>query len=133
MIAQALAELPNECCGLLAGRVDAGIAQVVRQFPLVNEVASPTRYRAELRSLCAAHRECRDSGLEFVAIYHSHPATEPVPSRTDLAEFYWDGLMSLILSLVGERPVVRGWWLSAEGYREGEWEIVEEPVSDGVM
>src|SRR5438128_8101176 len=41
MIDQARAELPNECCGLLAGVIEEGVARVVRRFPLINAVASP--------------------------------------------------------------------------------------------
>ena len=123
MIRQARAELPNECCGLLAGVVNAGVARVVRHFPLVNEAASPKEYRAT-EGLGEANRQRREAGLEFVAIYHSHPTSEPVPSRKDLAEFYWDGHMSLIISLAGAEPEVRGWWLTNVDYREGEWVIV---------
>ena len=49
MVAQAVAERPNECCGLLAGRLaEAGagvqVGRVVRRYPLVNSAASPVEY-----------------------------------------------------------------------------------------
>ena len=53
MVAQAVAELPNECCGLLAGRIEPvaaqdaerkPVARVMRKYPLVNKAASPTEY-----------------------------------------------------------------------------------------
>ena len=37
MLEQARAELPNECCGLLAGTVEEGVGRVVARYPLVNE------------------------------------------------------------------------------------------------
>ena len=42
MVAQARAEQPAECCGLLAGVVEGGIGRVTERYPLVNELASPT-------------------------------------------------------------------------------------------
>jgi proteasome lid subunit RPN8/RPN11 len=48
MVAQAVAELPNECCGILAGIVDAdeagAIGRVRRHYPLVNAAASPKEF-----------------------------------------------------------------------------------------
>jgi proteasome lid subunit RPN8/RPN11 len=123
IIAQAIAERPNECCGLLAGVLLEGVGRVVRRFPLVNEAASPTRYTAEAASLCAASRDCREADLEFLAIYHSHPDTEPRPSRTDLVEWYWDGVMCLIITLAVDPPLMRGWWLSNVDYCEADWII----------
>jgi len=123
MLDQARAEFPNECCGLLAGVLEEGVARVVRRFPLINEAASPTEYLAA-KSLGEANRQRRECGLEFLAVYHSHPTSPPVPSKKDLAEFYWDGHMSLIISLAGTEPEVRGWWLTNTDYREAEWKQV---------
>src|SRR5438067_673755 len=68
MVAQAQAELPNECCGLLAGTVGAdGVARVDRRYALVNEAPSPmTEFLSESKSLFAADRDRRRLGLEFL-------------------------------------------------------------------
>jgi proteasome lid subunit RPN8/RPN11 len=126
MVAQAVAELPNECCGLLAGRVEAGgVGRVVRRYPLVNALASPVLFESEPRSLLAAHRDMRENHLDVLAVYHSHPTSEPVPSRTDLARNYWPGTVSLIISLRAEPPQVRGWWLGETDYRDADWDCVD--------
>ena len=63
------------------------------------------------------------SALEFLAIYHSHPTSEAVPSRKDREMNYSPDVMNLIISL--KKPAeVRAWWLEAETQREAEWEIV---------
>src|SRR5207253_3261264 len=117
MIAQARAELPNECCGLLAGRIQEDhTARVFRRYPLVNETASPTRYLSEARSLLNADKDARRHALEFLAVYHSHPTSPPVPSRTDLDSNYWPGVMHFIISLGQERAEMRAWWLGADDY-----------------
>jgi [CysO sulfur-carrier protein]-S-L-cysteine hydrolase len=136
MLGQALAELPNECCGLLAGRMEAQadaaaagpplrLASVLRRYPLVNKKASPTRYFSEESSLFDAHRDARQNNLEFLAIYHSHPTSDPVPSRTDLAENYWDGVMHFIISLKQLPPLMRGWWLSPTDYQPADWQMID--------
>jgi proteasome lid subunit RPN8/RPN11 len=125
MVAQALSERPNECCGFLVGVLEGGVGTVLRRFPLVNEAASPAEYHVAGHSLCAAHREMREYNLEVLAIYHSHPTSWPVPSRRDLELNYWPGVVSLIISLASESPLVRGWWLGESDYHEAHWMIQE--------
>ena len=127
MVAQAVAELPNECCGLLAGTIEPGeppIGHVVERYPLVNALLSPTAFESEPGSLLAAHKDMRERGLEVLAIYHSHPTSDPVPSKTDLARNYWPGVMCLIISLKTESAMVRGWLLQEKDFREAEWSSV---------
>ncbi|HEV3235646.1 MAG TPA: M67 family metallopeptidase, partial [Gemmataceae bacterium] len=80
MIAHAKAELPNECCGLLAGTIirDGSAIQiptrkVAKAYPLINELASPREYLSEPRSMLAAEKDMRLQGLQVLAVYHSHP------------------------------------------------------------
>jgi proteasome lid subunit RPN8/RPN11 len=120
LLAHALDERPNECCGLLAGVIDGDVGRVTHRYPLVNELHSPVEYNAEVRGLIAAHKDMRERGIDVLATYHSHPMSEPVPSRKDLAASYSDDVVSLIVSLVGETPLIRGWWLTAAEYREAE-------------
>jgi proteasome lid subunit RPN8/RPN11 len=106
--------LPNECCGLLAESADCAM----RHFPLVNELHSPTAYRSEPRSMLNAMKAMRTDGTELVAIYHSHPTSDPIPSKRDLAENAYPGVVQLIVGLNGMRPIVRGWLLNETGYEE---------------
>ena len=130
MVSQARAELPNECCGLLAGRIEDGangekIGRVVCRYPLANAAQSPTRYLSEPQSMFAAMRDQWNRGLEVLAVYHSHPTSEPMPSRTDLEQNYGEGVVNFIISLITEVPQVKGWWLSAHGFETAEWDVVD--------
>jgi proteasome lid subunit RPN8/RPN11 len=124
MIAQAEAERPNECCGMLAGVVEGDAARVVKGYPLVNALASPVEYESEPRSMLDAVRDQMRLGLEVLAVYHSHPTSPPVPSRKDLARNYSEEVVSIIISLAGPQPVVRAWWLTETDHREAEWQVV---------
>lgn len=121
MLAHAQSELPNECCGIFAGVREGEALSVLAHFPLINEAGSPTRYYA---APFAAEKACRAAGHEFLAIYHSHPTSAPIPSATDLERnFYGDSVIHLIVGLNGPEPIVRGWWLAETSFTEAEWRI----------
>ncbi len=108
MFAQANAELPNECCGLLAGVVDAGgVGRVVWRYPLTNAAASPVEYLSDAKEMFAAMRDMRKRGIDVIAVYHSHPTSEAVPSKTDLARNYSPEVVNLIISLQDGTPSMR--------------------------
>lgn len=128
MIAQARTELPNECCGFLAGRLPAdgdGFVRIERRYPLVNAEKSAVRYESEAKSLIEADVDRRRRGLEFVAVYHSHPTSAPIPSRTDLERNYWPGLVNFIISLMADEPQVRAWFLSENTFSAAEPQVLE--------
>jgi proteasome lid subunit RPN8/RPN11 len=121
MLDHAKRELPNECCGLLAGAAD----QVALHIPLVNELQSPTAYRSDPQSMLNAMKAMRVAGTEIVAIYHSHPTSEPIPSKRDLAENEYGEVVQVIISLQGKVPDVRAWLLSGQQFNEAAWQIGE--------
>lgn len=126
IVAQAQAELPKECCGLLAGRIEDNVGRAEKRYPLINVAASPERYLSDGGDLPAAFRSMRERNLDLLAIYHSHPTSRPVPSQTDLAQnFYGDSVVFLILSLQTLEPEMRAWWLGESDYRPAEWSVVD--------
>jgi len=101
LVAHALQEAPNEACGLVAFR--DGVAE--RYLPGENALGSP--YRFELRPSDPADFFLEDEGYEL-AVFHSHPVTEPRPSRTDLENIgLWEGRPYLILR--ADTGELRGW------------------------
>jgi len=126
MLEQAQAELPNECCGLLAGRIVDGVARVEMRYPLVNELASPIEYNADAKSLIAAHKDMRARGIAELAAYHSHPTTAPIPSKTDRERnFFGTEILFLIIGLAEQPPLVRAWRLHTDSQEEVDWQVVD--------
>jgi proteasome lid subunit RPN8/RPN11 len=124
MLDHAFAELPLECCGLLAGKIEGQYGEVARLYRLVNELASPVEYRSSPRSMFDACRDLSGHGWDVLAVYHSHPTTAPIPSAKDRATNYSEDVINLIISLA--EPIrVAAWWLTADSYRPAEWEIAE--------
>jgi proteasome lid subunit RPN8/RPN11 len=127
MYAQAQAEYPNECCGLLAGHVEQErTGLVVRRYPLKNAAASRVEFLSDPADMFAADREMRQQGIDLLAVYHSHPTTAPLPSRKDRSDNYSPEIVNLIISLQDGTPKMRGWWLTADSATEAEWEVIEE-------
>jgi [CysO sulfur-carrier protein]-S-L-cysteine hydrolase len=126
MFDHARAELPNECVGLLAGRLEDGaqgrVGRVERRYPLVNAAASPTEYLSDGRSMFDAVKDMGKHGWDVLAVYHSHPTSEQVPSRRDLERNYSADVVNFIISLSGPEPELRGWWLTERDYRAAEWD-----------
>ncbi len=121
MVEHCQRESPLECCGLLGG-----IGSRVSSFhPLRNAAASETRYDADPRDLIDAVVSLRERKAEILAIYHSHPRWEAVPSRTDLAENHYGEVPRIIVSLLGDSPTIRIWRLDPDSYRELPWRIVD--------
>jgi proteasome lid subunit RPN8/RPN11 len=105
LVAHAEADAPNEACGLLL--LKDGVA--VEYRPGRNALASP--YRFQLEPGDPADFFAEDEGYEL-AVFHSHPETEPKPSRTDVANIgLWEGRPYLIYSLA--RDELRAWRIEA--------------------
>jgi proteasome lid subunit RPN8/RPN11 len=92
MLDHLLACLPEEGCGLLAGR--EGVAEAV--LPVENELHSPVRYRMRGQAQLRAFQHLETGGLDLLAIFHSHPSGPAAPSATDIAEFCYPGVLTLI-------------------------------------
>lgn len=107
IIAHAREDAPNECCGFLVGRGRDVIAAV----RLRNVVKSPTRFRVDPREHIEVRRMLRrfEPPLDIVGLYHSHPASAPIPSPTDLAEAHYREWLYVIVGLAGPRPRIRAW------------------------
>ncbi|WP_165232929.1 Mov34/MPN/PAD-1 family protein [Aquisphaera insulae] len=121
MIAHCRAESPLECCGLLGGRPPRASSF----HPLPNVAPQgETRYEADPVAVIEAVRSLRDEGMEILAIYHSHPRWEAVPSRTDLETNYWGEMPRIIVSLLADPPEIRIWRLDPKSFEELPWRLV---------
>ena len=100
MLHHARSEPGMECCGLLAGA--GGV--ITRIFPANNALASPTAYEVAPQELFQLFRRMREEGLEHLGIYHSHPATENVPSPRDIELAAYPNEAYFIISLLPAAP-----------------------------
>ena len=105
LVAHAREEQPNEACGLIV--LESGVA--TRYERGRNAAASPYRFELEVDPELWF---LEDDGYEL-AVFHSHPASPPRPSRTDVENIgLWEGKPYVIYSV---REDALGAWTIADG------------------
>jgi proteasome lid subunit RPN8/RPN11 len=120
MIAHAIEDAPNECCGIIAGKD----GRATKLFRAINAEASPYRYSVEPKDHLRIFRECEDNGWQFLAIYHSHTASEAYPSPTDVRLAFWPEAYYILVSLADrDNPVVRA-------FRIIDGAVTEDPIEE---
>ena len=121
MIAHAREDVPNECCGIIAGK-DGAVTQLYRAK---NAEASPYRYNVDPKDLLRIYRDLESRGWDLLVIYHSHTHTEAYPSPTDQKLAAWPDAIYVIVSLEDEeKPVVRAFQIKDEKVAEEELRVV---------
>jgi proteasome lid subunit RPN8/RPN11 len=117
MVAHALAEAPNECCGIVAS-VDG---EAVRVFAARNAAASPLRYVMDSGDQIRIQEEIDGQGWDYGAIYHSHTRSAPYPSQTDINLAFipgvgavWPGSVYIIVGVAGPEPVVTAFRIESD-------------------
>jgi proteasome lid subunit RPN8/RPN11 len=108
IVAHAVEELPNECCGLLIGTPDI-VEDAARAR---NTKRSRTRFQVEPADHFAAIRRARAAGREIVGAYHSHPSGPSGPSETDRARLTDPTMFHVIVSLAHGTRTVRAFRLT---------------------
>lgn len=110
MVAHAREDVPNECCGMVGGRV----GEATKVIRVVNSAASPLRYEMDAQGQFDALKEIEGNGGELLAIYHSHTKSAAYPSQTDVNQAqHWPEPDYLIVSLAdAEAPDVKSYRLA---------------------
>lgn len=101
LLQHARANAPNESCGLLVGRN----SEITNFYPTKNASPTPTtNYEIPPQDLFRTMRQLRNANLDLLAIYHSHPASDNVPSSTDIARAYYPETPYIIVSPRASAP-----------------------------
>lgn len=108
IVAHAVEDLPNECCGLLIGT-----AEMVEDASRArNTKRSRTKFQVEPADHFAAIRRARAAGFQIVGAYHSHPSGPSGPSEIDRARLTDPTMFHVIISLAHGTRTVRAFRLA---------------------
>ncbi len=133
---------PEECCGLLLGRVTNGVKTLVEIWPTDNAWSAEAeenwpeqtglterrRYAIEPEDMLRAMKYGRDRNLEIIGIYHSHPDCPAVPSECDRT-LAWPQYSYIIVSVrQGCSEDLRSWSLDTDGNFQAEEILAIEPT-----
>jgi proteasome lid subunit RPN8/RPN11 len=91
---------PIEACALLFGKLIDGEAVVTKVVVTPNVLRSSVRFEADPQTVFIVFEQADREGLEFIGIFHSHPAPAR-PSAFDLQYMrLWGDAVWVILSSV---------------------------------
>jgi proteasome lid subunit RPN8/RPN11 len=91
---------PVEACAMLFGELSQNETVVEKVELAPNELQSTVRFEIDPERVAAAITEAEEEGLEFIGLFHSHPAPA-APSPIDLKFMkLWGDALWLILSSI---------------------------------
>ena len=107
MRAHGTSAYPEECCGILLGKLrnpaappDLADAEITEAIPAQNLAPSnrASRFVLDPRAYIHADRLARDLGLTVIGCYHSHPDHGAIPSATDVS-LAWPEMLYAIMTV----------------------------------
>lgn len=123
---------PEECCGILLGRINGLTKTIVEVIPTTNvweqlELSSDridrtktSRYTIPPQAIFLAQKRGRDLELEIVGFFHSHPDTLAIPSTCD-RDLAWEIYSYPIVSVIqGQVDDIKSWVLDSQGIFQQE-------------
>lgn len=114
IVADAHSRLPAEACGLIAGSIIEGGAQVQKIYPLANLDASASHFSLSPEDQFDVISDIRKNGFTLLGNYHSHTKTAPFPSPEDIRLAYDHDAYYLILSLEFDTPELKAFRLDKD-------------------
>lgn len=127
LLAHAASCLPEEACGLIAGRTTRHEKRIEKVYLLPNADHSSAHFTITPQDQLDAIRDMRRNGLQLLGNWHSHPQTPSRPSEEDKRLARDPSASYLILSLAGPEPVLRSFSIMGEA-ADAEELIIEENI-----
>ena len=123
MAAHAVAHLPEEACGLIAGEKSDTERVIKKVYYLTNIDHTNEHFSLDPKEQLAAIKDMRKNGLEPLGNWHSHPESPSRPSEEDKRLAYDSKASYMILSLMEpEQPVLNSFHI------EGDESMKEELI-----
>ena len=107
MYEYALAERPDEACGLIAGTEENGVREIKKVYLLTNIDHTNEHFSIDPKEQLSSIKDMRANGLVPLGNWHSHPESPSRPSDEDKRLANDSRASYLILSLAEEgKPVL---------------------------
>lgn len=125
IVEHAKSELPNEACGLIAGRIDGEVKVVEKVYFLTNVDRSNEHFSLDPKEQLAAVKDMRANGFVPLGNWHSHPESPSRPSDEDKRLAYDSKASYMILSLMDKNaPVLNSFKIEGENAEKEQLELV---------
>ena len=125
MVAHAESELPDEACGLIAGRIDGDDKIIEKVYLLTNIDHSNEHFSLDPKEQLAAVKDMRANGYELLGNFHSHPESPSRPSEEDKRLAYDSKASYMILSLMNiDEPVLNSFHIEGNVSNKEDLRII---------
>jgi proteasome lid subunit RPN8/RPN11 len=124
IIDYAAACLPNESCGMFAGRIEGRVKKIEKIYRMTNTELSGVHFTIDPREQLAAIKDMRTIGLISLGNFHSHPETPARPSEEDIRLAFDPAATYIIVSLAGDEPVLKAFHIEGGTASPEEIEVI---------
>lgn len=115
MLEHAKKLVPEEACGLIAGKVEGKDRIVEKVYLLENIDHSSEHFSLNMQEHLEAVKDMRKLGLVPLGNWHSHPESPSRPSQEDKRLAYDKNASYMILSLMNaEQPVLNSFHIEGD-------------------
>jgi proteasome lid subunit RPN8/RPN11 len=129
---------PEECCGILLGKIHRLARTVVEVIPTINawdktelvvdrEIVKTknSRYTIASQDILQSQKRAREIHLDIIGFFHSHPDYPAIPSTCD-RDRAWEVYAYPIVSVInGKVSDLKSWVLDSERiFQEEEIQII---------
>lgn len=103
---------PHECCGAMLGK--DGVVSEAYALPNTTEEGPRRRFLVRPNDYLGAEKRARETGLDLLGFYHSHPDHPARPSQYDL-DHAWPSFSYVIVSVMsGKDDLLTSWRLKED-------------------
>lgn len=124
ILQHALSGLPNEACGLIAGKVNGDEKYIEKVYLLTNIDESNEHFSMDPKEQLTAIKDIRANDLQLLGNFHSHPEAPARPSEEDKRLAYDSKANYLILSLMNKNEYILKAFLISE-----DKNVIEETIN----
>ena len=113
-------KFPEEACGLVAGHDN----KVIIEFLIANHLHSAVKYSMDPMELYLALEKIEANQIELVGIFHSHPQGPSRPSETDIKEFLYPCVATIICFPESDVWKMKAFLIENDWYTEIELVVI---------
>ena len=115
ILAHARKHVPEEACGLIAGKIEDGNKTIEKVYLLTNIDHSNEHFSLDPKEQLAAVKDMRANGYAPLGNWHSHPESPSRPSEEDKRLAYGSKASYMILSLMDNaNPVLNSFHIEGD-------------------
>ena len=126
MVIYAEKHLPEESCGLLAGKIEGSDKIIKKVYFLENTDHTKDHFTMNPKDQLTAIKDMRENGYVALGNWHSHPSSPSRPSEEDIRLAYDKKASYMIISFLTMAPVVHSFHIENGKYEKEDLRIYDD-------